>query len=74
MIGIGCITSAAVKVGRIDLRDKRGKWQALALDGKRKVSLAGWLEQAQQFYANALPNADVVATMSRFGFLGGVIE
>ena len=57
-----------LKVARIALRSSRGKWQSLALDGMRKQSLAGWLEQAQQFYANALTDADVVAAMSQFGF------
>ena len=58
----------AVKVARIALRNMRGKWQALALDGSRKQSLSGWLEQAQQFYVNALSDSDIVAAMSRFGF------
>lgn len=58
----------AVKIARIALRDHSGHWQALALNGARKHSIAGWLKQAQQFYSNALADADIVTAMSRFGF------
>ncbi|RQW04465.1 hypothetical protein EH223_07250 [candidate division KSB1 bacterium] len=58
----------AVKIARIALRDNTAGWQALELNGKRKESLAGWLRQAQQFFVNALGNADVVTAMSHFGF------
>ena len=40
----------------------------------RKQSLAGWLEQAQQFYANTITDTDVVAAMSRFGFNQAKLE
>jgi hypothetical protein len=57
-----------IKIARIALRDKPGAWQALDLNGRRKNTIAGWLKQAQQFYTNALANADTVTAMSRFGF------
>ena len=55
----------AVKVARIALREMHGKWQSLAITGRRKVSLSGWMEQAQQFYANALSDPDVMTALTR---------
>lgn len=58
----------ALKIARIALRDDTGAEQALHLNGRRKESFAGWLQQAQQFYTNALASADVLSAMGRFGF------
>jgi GTP1/Obg family GTP-binding protein len=37
------------------LRDQRGSWEALGLDGKRKIDLFEWLAQADTFYSNVGP-------------------
>ena len=56
-----------VKVARVALKDERGAAAKLALDGPRKRSLAGWLAQARQFYANAQADAEVLAALGQFG-------
>lgn len=59
--------SRYVKVARIALKAERGAAAKLALDGPRKRSLAGWLAQARQFYANALADAGVLTALAQFG-------
>lgn len=56
-----------VKIARVALKSDRGAFQKLALDGKRKVTLSGWLGQAKQFYLNALADADILAKLGQFG-------
>lgn len=59
-----------IKVARIALKEKRGATATLALDGPRKRSLAGWLAQARQFYANAQADTAVLAALGQFGVTG----
>jgi hypothetical protein len=56
-----------VKVARVALKDNRGALQKLGLVGVRKRAHAGWLAQAQQFYANALAEPEILARLSAFG-------
>lgn len=56
-----------VKVSRVAFRDDPGAFRKLALNGRRKESLAGWLAQARQFYTNALADADIMAGLGTFG-------
>jgi len=55
-----------VGVARVALRGDRGATQALDLAG-RKRSKSSWLMQAQQFYANLLDDAAIVAKLAGFG-------
>jgi hypothetical protein len=41
--------------------------QAVQLDVRQKRSLFGWLEQARQFYTNALRDPDILQALSGFG-------
>jgi hypothetical protein len=55
-----------VKAARVALRGDRGPQQKLGLSVQRKRRLAAWLEQAQQFYANALADADILNRLAVF--------
>ena len=57
-----------LKVARIALRDNAAAEAALKLNGKRKKSFSGWMEQAQTFYGNMLENPEYVTEMGRFGY------
>jgi hypothetical protein len=48
-----------IKIARVALEDERGALQALHLSGRRKPTLAGWIAQAQQFYAAALADSTI---------------
>jgi len=61
------VVSRFVKIARIALKDERGAVATLALEGPRKRTLAGWLAQARQFYANAQADAGVLAALGQFG-------
>ncbi len=56
-----------VKVARVALKSDRSADQKLALDGKRKVTISGWIVQAKQFYANALTDASILAKLMQYG-------
>ncbi|HRJ41464.1 MAG TPA: hypothetical protein PL105_06280 [Caldilineaceae bacterium] len=56
-----------VKIARIALKQERGAAAKLVLDGPRKRTLAGWLAQARQFYANAQTDAAVLTALAQFG-------
>lgn len=56
-----------VKVARVALKGDRAAFQKLDLNGKRKVSMSGWLRQARQFYTNALAAADIISKLGQFG-------
>jgi len=57
-----------LKVARIALRDNVSAQNALALNGIRKDSLSGWLEQTDVFYRNLLADPDMIAAMGNFGY------
>lgn len=54
-------------VARVALRNDRGAAQALGLASTRKTGRAGWLGQAQQFYANALADTTIALRLAPFG-------
>jgi hypothetical protein len=56
-----------IKVARIALKDDRGAQQTLNLASRRKRTFAGWLAQAQQFYANALADRAILDRLAAFG-------
>lgn len=55
-----------LQLARMALRDDPGAREALALGGKRKQDLAGWLEQALRFYDNILEREDRVRALAGF--------
>jgi hypothetical protein len=56
-----------VKLAKIALRDNRGAAQNIGLAAPRTRTLAGWLLQAQQFYANALADAAIAGALAKYG-------
>ena len=62
------VYTRTLKIARIALRGNVQAHTALILSGRRKRSLAGWLAQAQAFYANLLADADLIAQMANFGY------
>lgn len=56
-----------VTVARLAFKDDRGVKNALGLAGDRKQSMSGWLDQAQQFYLNALNDAAIRARLAQYG-------
>lgn len=55
-----------VKLARIGLKDERGLWQSLQLNGRRKESFSGWLDQTSAFYTNALNTPEVLTAMEKY--------
>ena len=56
-----------VQVARVAFKNDPGVATKLALNGRRKESFSGWLEQANVFYDNAIANPDTIAALSNFG-------
>jgi hypothetical protein len=56
-----------VGVARVALRGERGAAEKLDLAAPRKQAQAGWLLQAQQFYANALADIAIVNKLTGYG-------
>ncbi|MEQ9437951.1 MAG: hypothetical protein RIG62_02845 [Cyclobacteriaceae bacterium] len=48
-------------LAQVAFKDQATAWDKLNLNGSRKLPLIHWLEQAQQFYSNALPYTDTLA-------------
>lgn len=63
-----------VKLARIALRNDRGAYVKLKLEGKRKKTLSGWLHQANIFYANILNDPAVIEKLSAFGIVQTKLE
>jgi hypothetical protein len=63
-----------VKIARVALADDRGALQTLHLIGRRKPTLAGWIAQAQQFYAVALTDVNIQRKLAAFSITGGMLE
>jgi hypothetical protein len=55
------------QVARVAFKNDAGTIAQLALNGRRKKSLSGWLEQANLFYNNALANPDILNGLAKFG-------
>lgn len=56
-----------LKIARIAFKDRGGIATELALTGRRKKDLVGWLSQANQFYTNALVNEQILTGLNRYG-------
>ena len=52
---------------RVAFKKEPGVATKLALNGRRKESFSGWLEQANLFYDNALANPDILNGLAKFG-------
>jgi hypothetical protein len=63
-----------VAIARVALRRDRGAAEALDLAAARKRTLAGWLMQAQQFYANALNDAAILTKLAAHGLTTEQLE
>lgn len=63
-----------VRIARVALEGDRGTLQALHLNGRRKRSLAGWLAQAQQFYAAALADSNVQHKLAELSLDSGTLK
>lgn len=60
--------SAAVKIARIAFRDSPTAQNALSINGARKKTLSGWLDQARRFYNNMLQDPEFIAAMVPFSY------
>ena len=58
----------SLKVARVAFKGHVKARTALMLDGRRKRTTSGWLEQARTFYHNLLNQPDLLAEMSTFGY------
>lgn len=56
-----------VKVARIAFKNDRNAQEALYLQGRRKQTYSGWIEQAGMFYKNALRSEPFKARLAAFG-------
>ncbi len=50
-----------LEVARFALKEQRGHWNTLELNGARKDDLFGWLAQAHTFYSNVALVKDILA-------------
>lgn len=56
-----------VKIARIAMKNNKGAFQALELNGKRKRANAARLSQAKTFYTNAIANENYKTALADFG-------
>ncbi|MEL4896912.1 hypothetical protein [Crocosphaera sp. Alani8] len=56
-----------VKISRVAFKNNTGVARALGLNGERKKTLSGWLNQAKQFYQNALNDPEVLKKLTEYG-------
>ncbi|MFC2138244.1 hypothetical protein ACFLTE_08725 [Bacteroidota bacterium] len=56
-----------LKVARVAFTDHVKFSETLMLNGRRKLSYTGWLEQAEMFYSQALSNNEILAGLAKFG-------
>ena len=64
----------ALKIGRIALRGNESARNALGLDGSRKKSRSGWLEQSRRFYKNMLRTPEFMAKMADYNYTQAKLE
>jgi hypothetical protein len=62
------------RVGRMVFKGHAPQRRALCLDGNSKRALPQWLEEARQFYTNALADPEVPKKLSHFGVTAGRLE
>jgi hypothetical protein len=58
----------SLKLARVIFKDDTTAQTAMGLNGRRKESLSGWLEQAALFYEGLQSDPALVAAMGRFGY------
>lgn len=63
-----------LKIARAVFRDNRNEREALMLDGDRKNSFAGWVEQSTVFYKNALDSQTIKDAMAKKGITTALLE
>lgn len=63
-----------LKIARVAFKGDAGMATKLALNGRRKQSLSGWLLQAKQFYTNALGNSEAMNALGKYGITSGKLE
>jgi len=57
-----------LKLCRIAFREQTKAQNTLGLNGSRKKSLGGWIEQATTFYINLLHDANFLTALAPFGY------
>ncbi|MBK8985454.1 MAG: hypothetical protein IPM39_05125 [Chloroflexi bacterium] len=57
-----------LKICRIAFRDGTKAQNSLGLNGSRKKSLGGWIEQVTTFYVNLTGDTELVAALSTYGY------
>jgi hypothetical protein len=63
--------TAALKIARVAFVGKETARNALVLDGLRKKSLSGWLDQARRFYNNILRTPEFLEVMTAYNYPQG---
>ncbi len=63
-----------VKIARIAMKNNKGAFQALELNGKRKRANAARLAQAKTFYTNAIANENYKTALADFGITEDKLE
>ena len=58
----------ALQIARLAFRDDNQAQAALLLNGRRKRTLGGWIEQTSVFYTNLLSDPDKIAAMSAYTY------
>jgi hypothetical protein len=56
-----------LQLARLVFKDDSWAAQVLGLKGRRKQTIAGWLDEAKQFYTNALNETKILDRFSSFG-------
>lgn len=64
----------SLTLARIVFREDVGATVALDLKGRRRQSLAGWMEQCSFFYEGLLARPERLAQMAVFGYDAAVVE
>ena len=63
-----------IHISRFALQYERTEFIQLGLAGPRKISLSGWLSQANQFYINVLSNPIVCDKLAEYGITKEKLE
>ena len=63
-----------VKIARIAMKNNKGAFQALELNGKRKRANAARLAQAKTFYTNAIANESYKTALANYGITEDKLE
>lgn len=63
-----------VKIARVALRDQRGSWQTLQINGRRQKSYSGWIKQATVFYSNAVNDKGILTQLTKFGITEEILN